>query len=73
MLFDLHLNLITFTRKYYLYYVFVFFLLPLICNNSCILRDATVCVLCSFFLFSLWGCDFLLAIAQLVVVVVGGC
>lgn len=41
---DLHLNLITFTRKYYLYYVFCFFLLPLICNNSCILRDATVCV-----------------------------
>lgn len=38
---DLHLNLITFTRKYYLYYVF---LLPLICNISCILRDATGCV-----------------------------
>lgn len=39
---DLHLNLITFTRKYYLFYYV--FLLPLICNNSCILRDATVCV-----------------------------
>lgn len=63
--FDLHLNLITFTRKYYLYYVC--FLLPLICNNSCILRDATVCV---FFLFlfcfcgGVWFC--LLAIAQFV-------
>lgn len=53
--FDLHLNLITFTRKYYLLLCFV--LLPLICNNSCILRDATVCVcVFSFFLF-LWGCD----------------
>lgn len=40
---DLHLSLITFTRKYYLLLCFV--LLPLICNNSCILRDATVCVL----------------------------
>lgn len=39
---DLHLSLITFTRKYYLLLCFV--LLPLICNNSCILRDATVCV-----------------------------
>lgn len=42
---DLHLSLITFTRKYYLLLCFV--LLPLICNNSCILRDATVCVLCA--------------------------
>lgn len=41
---DLHLSLITFTRKYYLLLCFV--LLPLICNNSCILRDATVCVCC---------------------------
>lgn len=70
---DLHLSLITFTRKYYLLLCFV--LLPLICNNSCILRDATVCVLCAVqkrevcpiclpaccmctVLFFLWSCDF---------------
>lgn len=41
---DLHLSLITFTRKYY--FLLCFVLLPLICNNSCILRDATVCVCC---------------------------
>lgn len=40
------LSLITFTRKYYLYYVFcfLFFASFNFCNNSCILRDATVCV-----------------------------
>lgn len=89
---DLHLSLITFTRKYYLLLCFV--LLPLICNNSCILRDATVCVfvvVCStekgglpylpacllrvctvlFFVVELWF--FLLAIAQLVLLVCWGC
>lgn len=89
---DLHLSLITFTRKYYLLLCFV--LLPLICNNSCILRDATVCVCCCVqyrkgrfalfaclpaacvygFVFCLWSCDFfLLAIAQLVLLVCWGC
>lgn len=48
-------------------FIMFVFLLPLICNNSCILRDATVCV---FFLFlfcfcgGVWFC--LLAIAQFV-------
>lgn len=89
---DLHLSLITFTRKYY--FLLCFVLLPLICNNSCILRDATVCVfvvVCStekgglpylpacllrvctvlFFVVELWF--FLLAIAQLVLLVCWGC
>lgn len=65
---------------------FVCFLLPLICNNSCILRDATVCVfvvctvqkreVCPIFpacrlrvCVGVWF--FLLAIAQLVLLVVG--
>lgn len=88
---DLHLSLITFTRKYYLLLCFV--LLPLICNNSCILRDATVCVCCCVQYrkgrFALFAClpaacvygfvcccgvvIFLLAIAQLVLLVCWGC
>lgn len=90
---DLHLSLITFTRKYYLLLCFV--LLPLICNNSCILRDATVCVCCCCVQyrkgrFALFAClpaacvygfvcfcgvviFFLLAIAQLVLLVCWGC
>lgn len=49
------LSLITFTRKYYLYYVFcfLFFASFNFCNNSCILRDATVCVFVFFVCVSL--------------------